>query len=99
MSAFNTVRFRVKSGQEQKFLDAHRGGKASWPGLLRGEIIQTGERTFCLIAEWTDTEAIAAARSRMIATLDSFRDTLEDQGEGRGVTDAVSGPVVVELTV
>ncbi len=99
MSAFNTVRFRVKSGQEQKFLDAHRGGKASWPGLLRGEIIQTGERTFCLIAEWTDTAAIAAARSRMIATLDSFRDTLEDQGEGRGVTDAVSGPVVVELTV
>ena len=99
MSAFNTVRFRMKSGQEQKFLDAHRGGKASWPGLLRGEIIQTGERTFCLIAEWTDTEAIAAARSRMIATLDSFRDTLEDQGEGRGVTDAVSGPVVVELTV
>ena len=99
MSAFNTVRFRVKSGQEQKFLDAHRGGKASWPGLLRGEIIQTGERTFCLIAEWTDTEAIAAARSRMIATLDSFRDTLEDQGEGRGVTDAVPGPVVVELTV
>lgn len=99
MSAFNIVRFRVKSGQEQKFLDAHRGGKASWPGLLRGEIIQTGDRTFCLIAEWTDTEAIAAARSMMIATLDSFRDTLEDQGEGRGVTDAVSGPVVVELTV
>lgn len=98
MSAFNIVRFRVKSGQEQKFLDAHRGGKASWPGLLRGEIIQTGDRTFCLIAEWTDTEAIAAARSMMIATLDSFRDTLEDQGEGRGVTDAVSGPVVVELT-
>lgn len=98
MAAFNTVRFQVKPGQQQKFLDAHREGKARWPGLLRGEIIQTGDRTFCLIGEWADMEAIAAARSGMIATLDRFRDTLEDQGEGRGVTDAVSGPVVVELT-
>jgi hypothetical protein len=30
-------------------------------------------------------------------TLDSFRATLEDQGEGRGVTDAVSGAVVLDL--
>ena len=33
----------------------------------------------------------------MIATLSSFRDTLEELGEGRGVTDAVSGPVVMGL--
>lgn len=39
----------------------------------------------------------AAAREQMIATLDSFRDTLEDLGEGRGVTDPVSGPVVLEM--
>jgi hypothetical protein len=31
----------------------------------------------------------------MIATLDTFRDTLEDLGAG--VTDPVSGPVVLEL--
>jgi hypothetical protein len=33
----------------------------------------------------------------MIATLDSFRHTLEDLGGGLGVTDPVSGPVVLEL--
>jgi hypothetical protein len=33
----------------------------------------------------------------MIATLNSFRDTLEDLGGDRGVTDAVSGPVVMAL--
>jgi hypothetical protein len=33
----------------------------------------------------------------MIATLDSFRDTLEELGNGMGVTDAVSGPVVLDL--
>ena len=42
-------------------------------------------------------DAMAAARPQMIATLDSFRDTLEDLGEGRGVTDPVSGPVVLQL--
>ena len=29
--------------------------------------------------------------------LDSFRATLQEQAEGRGVTDAVSGAVVVDL--
>jgi hypothetical protein len=33
----------------------------------------------------------------MIATLNSFRDTLEDLGRGLGVTDAISGPVVKAL--
>jgi hypothetical protein len=33
----------------------------------------------------------------MIATLDSFRDTLDALGEGRGVTDAVSGPVALAM--
>ena len=42
-------------------------------------------------------DAIVNTRDRMIATLDSFRDTLEDLGGGLGVTDPVSGPVVKTL--
>jgi hypothetical protein len=34
----------------------------------------------------------------MIATLDTFRDLLEDLGGGLGVTDPVSGEVVLERT-
>jgi hypothetical protein len=60
-------------------------------------MIKTGDHTYCIIAEWSDMDALAAARAKMIATLDSFRDTLEDLGGGRGVTDPVSGPVVLEL--
>jgi hypothetical protein len=33
----------------------------------------------------------------MIAVLDTFRNTLEDLGGGLGVTDAVSGEVVLTL--
>ena len=97
MAAFNTVRFRVKPGREQEFLDAHRNVKTDWAGLERVNMIKTGERAFCIIAEWKDMEALAAARPHMVATLNSFRDTLEDLGGGLGVTDPVSGPVILEL--
>jgi hypothetical protein len=97
MTAFNAVRFRVKPGRDQEFLDAHKKVQANWPGLLHANIIKTGERTYCIIAEWSDMDALAAARPQMIGTLDSFRDTLEDLGSGLGVTDPVAGPVVLSL--
>jgi len=34
MTAFNTVRFRVKPGRDQEFLDAHKKVQTNWPGLL-----------------------------------------------------------------
>jgi hypothetical protein len=95
MTAFNTVRFRVKAGREQDFLDAHRN--LDWPGLSHANIIRTGDRSYCIIAEWADAAAIAGARSQMIATLNSFRDTLEDLGGGLGVTDPASGEVVLAI--
>ncbi len=97
MTAFNAVRFRVKSGREQEFLDAHKKVPANWPGLLHANIIKTDDRTFCIIAEWTDMDALTNARPKMIATFNSFRDTLEELGGGLGVTDPVSGPVVLAL--
>jgi hypothetical protein len=48
---------------------------------LHANMIKTGERTYCIIAEWSDMDALVSARTQMIATLDSFRDTLEDWGE------------------
>jgi hypothetical protein len=97
MSAFNAVRFRVKPDRDQAFLDAHKSIAQSWPGLVHANIIKTGDRSYCLIAEWPDMEACVAARPAMIATLNSFRDTLEDLGNGAGVTDAVAGTVVSAL--
>ena len=97
MTAFNAVRFRVKPGREQEFLDTHKKVEANWPGLKHANMIKTGEHTYCIIAEWIDMDSLANARPNMIATLDSFRDTLEDLGGGLGVTDPVSGPVVLAL--
>ncbi len=97
MPAINVVRFRVQPGMDQVFLDAHRNGKAGWPGLNRGLIVAAGPRSYVLVGEWPDMAALAGARERMIATLNSFRHTLEDLGPGIGVTDAVSGNVVLSL--
>jgi hypothetical protein len=97
VTAINVVRFRIKPGNDQAFLDAHRDGKAAWPGLQRGIIVKTGDRSYCLIGEWSDPQSLAAARAEMIETLDTFRHTLGDLGSGLGVTDAVSGPVVLAL--
>ena len=95
MTAFNAVRFRVKPGRDQDFIDAHKN--ISWPGLRHAYMIKTSDHTYCIIAEWPDMETLATARSNMIATLNSFRDTLEDLGGGLGVTDPVAGPVALTL--
>lgn len=97
MSAFNVVRFKVKPGMEQTFLDAHRNLAADWAGLRHANIIAAGEGRYCIIAEWESMDALAAARPQMIATLDSFRHALSDLGNGLGVTDPISGSVVLSL--
>lgn len=98
MTAFNSVRFRVKPGFDQEFLDAHKNIAADWPGIQRASIIKTGEHSYCIIAEWPGMDVLAEARPQMIATLNTFRHTLDDLGSGFGLTDAVSGPVVVGCT-
>jgi hypothetical protein len=97
MTAMNVVRFRVKPGCEQQFIDAHRSAGPNFNGFLGGRLIKTGDRTFCIVAEWRSFDALAAARPEMIGMLDKLRDLLEDLGGGLGVTDPVSGDVVVKL--
>ena len=97
MSAFNAVRFRVKPGRDQEFIEAHRNAHRDWPGLVHVNLIKTGDHTYCIIGEWSDVDALAKARPHMIETLNGFRQTLEDLGGSLGVTDPVSGAVVLAL--
>jgi len=92
MTAFNAVRFRVKPGRDEEFIEAHRQVDRNWPGLRSVNLIKTGDQSYCIIGEWDDMDSLAAARPHMISTLDTFRDCLD------GDTDPVSGPVVLELT-
>jgi hypothetical protein len=97
VTAFNIVRFRVKPGREDAFIEAHRRADITFKGFRRGALVKTGERTYCMVGEWDSFDSLAAARPQMIAVLDTVRDDLEDLGGGLGVTDPVSGETVVEL--
>ena len=97
MTAYNVVRFRVKPGEEQRFIDQHRKMRRDFKGFLGGSLIKTGDRIFCFVGEWTSFRSIVGARPGMIAVLDGFRNLLEDLGGGLGVTDPVSGEVVAKV--
>lgn len=97
MTAFNIVRFRVKPGHQEHFIEAHRAVRAHFKGFRGGALVKTGEQTFCIIGEWASFKKLADARPQMISLLDTFRDDLEDLGNGLGVTDPVSGEVVATL--
>ena len=97
MTAFNIVRFRVKPGREEAFVEAHRNAGRDFKGFKRASLVKTGERAYCIVGEWDSIDSLAAARPQMIALLDTFRSDLEDLGGGLGVTDPVSGEVVLDV--
>lgn len=96
MTAFNVVRFRVKPGREEAFVNEHRNMQPEFPGVRRLSLIRTGDRAYCLVGEWDSMTDIVNARPAMIARLDRMRSMLEDLGGGLGVTDPVSGEAVHE---
>jgi len=96
MTAFNIVRIRVKPGQEQAFEDEHRQVQREFAGLRRFSLVKTGERNYCFVGEWDAMASLVAARPQMIEMLDRMRHMLEELSSELGVTDPVSGEVVVE---
>ena len=97
MTAFNIVRFRVKPGQAERFLEAHRNMGHAFKGFDGGWLVRTGDDSFCLVGQWRNFQSIVNARPQMIGVLDQIRGMLEDLGGDLGVTDPVSGDAVVKI--
>ena len=86
----------MKPGKDKEVLDYWRGTKRP-AGGRKADVIRTGDRTYCFIGAWDSMEAIVAARPEMVENLDRVRALLEDLGDDIGVTDAVSGDVVMSI--
>ena len=100
MSKFmNVVRSKVKEGKKDEYIKKLKeffNNIKGTDGLVSMKQIQTGPNTMCIIGEWKDEQSIAKARDKMIAGLDGVRSLLEEISPELGVTDPVSGPVVME---
>ena len=100
MSKFmNVVKSKVKEGKKDEYMKKLKeffNNIKGTDGLISMKEIQTGPNTMCIIGEWKDEQSIAKAREKMIAGLDSVRSLLEEISPELGVTDPVSGPVIME---
>ena len=95
----NVVRYEVTSKHVDDFLKVFSdlppmGGY--YEGILSQILIQTGEQNYCGVGLWESEAAMVEAMPKMISFLDTMRYMLEEISSELGVTDAVSGPVVVE---
>ena len=100
MSKFmNVVRSKVKEGKKDEYIKKLKeffNNIKGTDGLVSMKQIQTGPNTMCIVGEWKDEQSIAKARDKMIAGLDGVRSLLEEISPELGVTDPVSGPVIME---
>ena len=95
----NVVRSKVKEGKKdeymkklKEFFDNMKGTE----GLISLKQIQTGPNNYCVIGEWKNEDAIAKARPKLIAGLDTVRFMLDEISPELGVTDPVAGPVIMD---
>ena len=96
----NVVKSKVKEGMKDEYMkklqDFFNNMKGT-DGLISMKQIQTGANNMCIVGEWKDADSIAKAKNKMIAGLDTVRPLLEEISPELGVTDPVSGSVIMEL--
>ena len=97
MTAFNVVRFRVKPGNAEAFIEAHRNMRPTLKGFVSGSLVRTGDQTFCMVGEWRNFQSIVNSRPQMISMLDQVRGLLEVLGSDLGLTDPISGESVMKF--
>ena len=100
MSKFiNVGRSKVKEDKKDEYIKKLKEffhSMKGTEGLISMKQIQTGSNNMCIVGEWKDEQSIAKARNKMIAGLDTVRLLLEEISPALGVTDPVSGPVIME---
>ena len=98
--SMNVVRSKVKEGMKDEYMKRLRdffNNMKGTDGLISMKQIQTGPNNMCIVGEWKDADSIAKARNKIIAGLDTVRPLLEEISPEQGVTDPISGSVIMEL--
>ena len=91
----NIVRFIVKEGNEEKFLEVFNTFVMQ-EGENYSILVHTGDREYVAVGTWESEDAMVNARPAMIGNLDQMRDLLEEISPELGVTDSRSGKILIE---
>ena len=94
MEFMNIVRVKVKTDHMDEYMQLNEEFPI-YEGQIMSRLVKTGDNTFCYVGTWESEEAIAAQRDNMIANLDKMRHTREELSPELGLTDPVSGSVVI----
>ena len=95
----NVVRSKVKEGKKDEYIKKLKeffDNMEGTEGLISLKQIQTGPNNYRVIGEWKNEDAIAKARPKLIAGLDTVRSMLDEISPELGVTDPVAGPVIMD---
>ena len=91
----NIVRFIVKEGKEENFLEVFNTFVMQ-EGENYSILVHTGDREYVAVGAWESEDAMVNARPAMIGNLDQMRDFLEEISPELGVTDPRSGKILIE---
>jgi len=91
----NIVRFIVKEGKEENFLEVFNTFVMQ-EGENYSILVHTGDREYVAVGAWESEDAMVNARPAMIGNLDQMRDLLEEISPDLGVTDPRSGKILIE---
>ena len=91
----SSVRFQVKTGQEDAFLEAvSKLNISQYAGCISHQVIDARNGRFQSYVVWENEDAIAAVRPDLTKFLDTMRPMLAEISPELGVTDPMSGPIV-----
>ena len=90
----NIVRFKVKDGCQSDFEDIF-SNREQLAGEFLTCLVKTGNNSYSGFSLWDSNEALAAARPDLITILDTSRHLLDEITPELGVTDPVSGEILL----
>ena len=91
----NVVKYKIKDGSKDGCL-TKINEMPKYKGLISSKYIETGINSYCYLGEWVSEGAYKTAYPKLIEFLDTIRNFLKEISPELGVTDPVSGPVVIE---
>ena len=92
----SSVRFKPKPVSKDEFIKYLKTFTPSnYKGLKRHIVIDAGERMMSFV-EWESEESLVSERDNLIKYLDGCRHMLQELSPDLGVTDPISGPMIIE---